>query len=836
MFRYERMRRACAAMLAALLLAGSGLLAPSARADTDGVLRVKLTRLGAPASVTLTAECALIPSLEGAEEIPADAAVTVTAAGGQLTAEWNGRSAPAGSALRLTRAADGGLRFQSPVLSNRFCGDLTLTASGDVVVAVLSIYVEDYLCGVVGYEMPPSAGADALRAQAIAARSYALCQRTQAGGGAYDLTDTSGGFTYKGECDGADYANANQAVADTQGVVLWYGDGLACGWCTESNGGQMESASNAFGTQAAYTAVADDGYDYESAGAKKTAILPRTGEGLVEPLRALLVDAAASNLRQVTGEEVTDVRITAIEAITPVEPRFDEPSRLYGALRFDVRAEGVNAKGNSAAAELSVSVPTYGALESWYDLSINDGDNETVWVDEQDDGFAVTFRRSGHGVGMSQRGAQLMAGEYRMSYETILSYYYPGTRLVKLTLGRQAATQPAATAKAAPIAIASARLMDRAELRKKPSDAAETLAVLPAGARVEIYAANHTWAAAGSGGKVGYVPLSELSDIALAGAGVMRMDAPESATLTDAAELLRLPLGDAEVLRTLPAGTALSVVARSARWVEVSLSDGASGFLAADTARLEENSGFRAVTGDAPANSSDEGGSFTRITGKKKRYVYVSADSLELRQDYSASSPVLATLSRGQKLVLGAYNAKWAYVSTGRQKGFVLRSGLSAKKPAAKASGGGSSASGIPGGAVTRVNGRRIVIVRSAQAVLYQSYSTDSQQLDWLSQGDRVQLLAYNQEWAYVYTGTQRGFMQVSALVSGDASGGSRMEFDARTLVDLKLYADATMSGTALATVPKGSTVRVLGYQGQAAHVQYNRLTGYMPIGYLIKK
>ena len=69
MFRYERMRRACAAMLAALLLAGSGLLAPSARADTDGVLRVKLTRLGAPASVTLTAECALIPSLEGAEEI-----------------------------------------------------------------------------------------------------------------------------------------------------------------------------------------------------------------------------------------------------------------------------------------------------------------------------------------------------------------------------------------------------------------------------------------------------------------------------------------------------------------------------------------------------------------------------------------------------------------------------------------------------------------------------------------------------------------------------------------------------------------------------------------------
>ena len=62
------------------------------------------------------------------------------------------------------------------------------------------------------------------------------------------------------------------------------------------------------------------------------------------------------------------------------------------------------------------------------------------------------------------------------------------------------------------------------------------------------------------------------------------------------------------------------------------------------------------------------------------------------------------------------------------------------------------------------------------------------------------------------------------------------MEFDARTLVDLKLYPDASMSGKALVIVPKGATVHVIGYQGQAAHVQYNRLTGYMPLGYLAKK
>ena len=62
----------------------------------------------------------------------------------------------------------------------------------------------------------------------------------------------------------------------------------------------------------------------------------------------------------------------------------------------------------------TVDVPTYGGLEDWYGLSINSASNETVEVTDEGDCFCVNFRRFGHGIGMSARGAQAMARDYGM--------------------------------------------------------------------------------------------------------------------------------------------------------------------------------------------------------------------------------------------------------------------------------------------------------------------------------------------------------------------------------------------------------------------------------------
>ena len=55
--------------------------------------------------------------------------------------------------------------------------------------------------------------------------------------------------------------------------------------------------------------------------------------------------------------------------------------------------------------------------------------NEIWSVTENDEAFTLEARRYGHGVGMSQRGAQVMASRYGMTYQDILGFYYPAMKL-----------------------------------------------------------------------------------------------------------------------------------------------------------------------------------------------------------------------------------------------------------------------------------------------------------------------------------------------------------------------------------------------------------------------
>ena len=52
------------------------------------------------------------------------------------------------------------------------------------------------------------------------------------------------------------------------------------------------------------------------------------------------------------------------------------------------------------------------------------------WLPDSDEGFCFTVTGSGHGVGMSQYGAEVMARN-GADYREILAHYYPGTALVK---------------------------------------------------------------------------------------------------------------------------------------------------------------------------------------------------------------------------------------------------------------------------------------------------------------------------------------------------------------------------------------------------------------------
>ena len=831
--RRETKANVCARLMAvalALLLC-FGLLPAPARAETDGMLRVRLTRLGAPSELVMTADCDYYLASDPSVRLEAGAELTVTASEGRLTLSAGGKSGTGSGSVRLMRAESGshGMRFITPSLSGVFCGDLMFTATGDVISTMLNIYVEDYLRGVIGYEMAPSSGLEALKAQAVAARNLALRQKVTRRDSDYDIADSWELMTYKGLSAAEEYRDAIAAVDETRGLVLYCGDTPATSYFCESNGGQTESSANCLGTALPYITVKDDPYDLASAGAKKTASIRRDGQNLAKPLKSALIAGMAQQLQQLGYRTDTQsVHVKSIRSVTPTNPLYAEPSRLFRELTFEISLTATTAEGVTRDIALAVDIPTYGAFEDWYDLSLNNGDNETVWVDETDRTFEISFRRSGTGMGLSQRGAQVMARDYGMSFTEILEFYYPGTELRQLTLADTAAeaADPVSAPDSDP--FATARLTESTGLCESADDGADVLMALPAGATVDVYAVRGEWAAVGSNGHYGFVRTGMLASFTLTGASVTR--APEGATVQviSQAELLELPVDTAQSVgklvrqqnltlyaytedwamvgtssgqkgfirtslltlggdkaeaaddqsgatmaadnlygqlkeasglfvnsddsvtppQTLAQGTIVKLIAYNRSWAYVRTTDGAEGYVRLDRLQAVE-------TAPAEAAASDDS---VRVEGT--RYVYVTED-LPMYQEVSESAEPLLTLHRGDQVQLGAYNSEWACVRAEGQTGFVRLTGLSDQMPASTQ---------IPdepeGGKVKKVKGTKYAYSLRDGACVYATWSTESQVLFRVEEGDRVQLGAYNSVWACVRLNGITGYMLVEDIRS----------------------------------------------------------------------
>lgn len=259
---------------------------------------------------------------------------------------------------------------------------------------MLRIYIEDYLYGVVGYEMSNSYPLEALKAQAVAARNYALKKMNDRAGKSYDVTDNTSNQVFKGYNSG--YGRVIQAVNETRGRALYAGNALASCYYGASNGGQTESTKNAWGNSLSYSGVKDDPYDLENAGAKKAvATIPRDASGLKPELESALRGGMAEAI-EAWQAKPESVEILSIDSITPRDAKYASPSRLYRSLRFKLDVSAAHAvSGERLRGTVQVDVPTYGAFEIWYGLSLNASSNETVYVESDAENFYVAFRRLG---------------------------------------------------------------------------------------------------------------------------------------------------------------------------------------------------------------------------------------------------------------------------------------------------------------------------------------------------------------------------------------------------------------------------------------------------------
>jgi stage II sporulation protein D len=152
------------------------------------------------------------------------------------------------------RAAQGAfLRYRD----KEFRGDLRIDKVGGRVQLVNVVGLEAYLLGVVPGEMPKDWPLDALKAQAVAARTYAVGHVVT--GKPFDLYSDWRSQVYYGVDSEA--PGPTQAVRDTRGEILTYDGAPAQTFYFSSSGGRTISALDAFGTDVPYLVSVDDPWD-----------------------------------------------------------------------------------------------------------------------------------------------------------------------------------------------------------------------------------------------------------------------------------------------------------------------------------------------------------------------------------------------------------------------------------------------------------------------------------------------------------------------------------------------------------------------------------------------
>lgn len=124
-------------------------------------------------------------------------------------------------------------------------GILMIQNKGQKLTVINNIDLEDYLKGVVPSEMPSGWELEALKAQAIAARSYALANLGKRAGLGYDLKDTPEDQAYGGAS--VETNKTTEAVDGTRGLVLTYNAKVVPAYYSASAGGQTINAASVWG-------------------------------------------------------------------------------------------------------------------------------------------------------------------------------------------------------------------------------------------------------------------------------------------------------------------------------------------------------------------------------------------------------------------------------------------------------------------------------------------------------------------------------------------------------------------------------------------------------------
>ena len=177
----------------------------------------------------------------------------------QFVVSSRGVALAASSGNKLTGCGDEAFASAGLEISGfgRYRGNLVAHADGGHLLVINALGVDDYVRGVVANEMPSSWPQQALRAQAVAARSFALSTRRAE---PFDLYADTRSQVYEGKS--SETAATNRAVKATAGRVVTYHGEIATTYYFSTSGGQTEAAEFGFGgSPVPYLKSVKDPYD-----------------------------------------------------------------------------------------------------------------------------------------------------------------------------------------------------------------------------------------------------------------------------------------------------------------------------------------------------------------------------------------------------------------------------------------------------------------------------------------------------------------------------------------------------------------------------------------------
>lgn len=268
----------------------------------------------------------------------------------------------------------------------RYRGAFLLRFGEDGRITVINaVGLEDYVKGVVPYEMSPGWPEEALKAQAICARTYgAYHVGAYAEEYGFDLTNDTESQVYQG-MNGAD-AVTDAAVDETRGRFVRYQGELCEIYYFSSDGGATEDGKYIFGTDRPYLA------------------------GKKDPYEAAMDKFVLRWSRRFTGEKIAALlreQDLVIGPVTRIEPKYSAFGNVIAVSYYDE-------DGNCAALS---------CRESYSFLAL---DSARFTVAYEDGLFTFTGVGWGHNCGMSQWGAYAMADTYGKSAEEIIEFYFSG--------------------------------------------------------------------------------------------------------------------------------------------------------------------------------------------------------------------------------------------------------------------------------------------------------------------------------------------------------------------------------------------------------------------------